>query len=429
MKHQIDSRADIDFAEGEPRRALSRWLESGGADLLLVDFQFTPWWLEGAAGQRLTAVYCREGDRISVAVTDIALSTTDLPAREQYRAWIEEHGLFSAALDAVLPLSPVHIPKPWGQEIWYTGVEQRGVCHFGAPGRSVPIPWLQAALPEGYGGDGPLVLLKILDPDSAEVTGDLYFELHQEKREVYVVTHVDRDAWPDGRGYIRYGFDPGKLADFGDEGAFRLAYREAVSAYEAVRREIDANPDATQGASELLERERELRLEMDSFTHLRALEVGDVVEVPLLLPHSLQHGVRTVEFQTPVYERKILSFAQKVLTQDHWDTEEATAQMQLLPPEDKPFEILHRGRGSLVERVVDFPDFEVRRVRVEGGGSLALPLEYSYGLVMLVEGELEIDGSHFGPEQAFLVPRGRSLGVAPAQAAQPLVLLLALPRS
>ena len=36
-----------------------------------------------------------------------------------------------------------------------------------------------------------------------------------------------------------------------------------------------------------------------TFTDERALEVGDVIRVPTWVPHSLQQGVRVVEFQTP----------------------------------------------------------------------------------------------------------------------------------
>lgn len=426
MRHSLHNNPGITHTTGEPWPACEGWGETA-AGLLLVDFSLTPWWLEGAASEQLTAIYCRDGKKLWVAVADQPLEAAGLPPREQYQSWLEQYGLFSAEIGAALPLAPVHIPKPWGQEIWFTGVEERGVCHFGRAGSTTPIPWLQGALPPAYGGEGPLVLLKILDPAAAEVTGDLYFELHQEKREVYVVTHVDRSAWPDGTGYIRYGFDPDRLALAGDEEAFRQQYLDAVRAYELVRRQIDGGVDAI--TAEISEQEQALRDQMNSFTHMRPLQVGDVVVVPLLMPHSLQHGVRTIEFQTPVYERKILSFAQEVLTQGHWDTAEAVEQMRLLPPDELPFERLEQGEGVLVERVVDFPDFEVRRLRIDPDSRLALAVEDSYGLVMVVEGSLDVSGAFFGPEQAFLLPCGQQLTLAPSQPSQPLVLLLALPRS
>ena len=71
--------------------------------------------------------------------------------------------------------------------------------------------------------------------------------------------------------------------------------------------------------------EKNLRQEMNSFTSMHTLRVGDVISIPTYTPHALQHGVRAIEFQTPHYERQILSFAQKVLTQSDWDTESAIA--------------------------------------------------------------------------------------------------------
>jgi mannose-6-phosphate isomerase class I len=194
-----------------------------------------------------------------------------------------------------------------------------------------------------------------------------------------------------------------------------------------VRRKIDGLPEGAP-SGELQTREAELRSQMDDYSHLRPLCPGDVVKVPLLTPHALQHGVRTVEFQTPVYERKILSFAQKVLTQDHWDTEEAVAQMQLEAVEEEAFDCLVNEDDLRVERIVDFSDFEVRRVCLAGGGSLDVEPLPLYGLIMVVEGELEVAGSAFGPEQAFILPRGWTGQLAALKPASSLVFLLALPR-
>jgi hypothetical protein len=229
-------------------------------------------------------------------------------------------------------------------------------------------------------------------------------------------------------GCIRYGFDPGKVAEAGSEQLFRQNYLAAVERYEAVRRQLDALPQEGPVDPELERLERELRAGMEDFTHMRPLSVGDVVVVPLLLPHSLQHGVRTVEFQTPVYERQILSFAQKVLTQDHWDTARAVSLMQLLPPEPEPFLQLHSEPGVTVERIVDFPDFEVRRVQVAAGEELQLPPLEHYGVLMVVEGQLAVRGGCAGPEQALLLPRNWGGRLAPREGSGALVFLLALPR-
>lgn len=416
---------------GDPLDRLAQWRATLGADsaLLVVDFTLQPWW-EAAPPLSLTAIYLHHEGTLLCAVTDQPLVRGPVSVAAQFEHWCAQWQLLAVTPGEPLALRVTPIPKPWGRELWYTGVEQRGVCHFGGAECSVPIPWLQAVLPDAaYGEPGkPLVLLKVLDPSNEEVTGDLYFELHEQKREVYVVTHIDRHAWPDGVGYIRFGFSAQRLAEAGSEAAFRREYRDAVVAYEAVRRRIDGLADPAVAPAALSEEEARLREAMDAFTHRRPLRVGDVVVVPLLMPHSLQHGVRTIEFQTPVYERKILSFAQRVLTQDHWDTDEAVATMRLLPPDMPPFERLPSPEGVACERIVDFEDFEVRRIRIEPGANYRVFCPDAYSLLMGIEGEVTVGEVTLGPERGVIVPAGRAVDLAMAGGAEPLILLQALPR-
>ena len=139
-------------------------------------------------------------------------------------------------LNAPLALNPVYIPKPWGQEIWFSGIEERGVSSC----QGVPIAWLLDLFGRHLGCNSAPLLLKILDPLPEENVGDLYFELHKKKVEVYVVTHVDNDAWPNGVGRIRYGFDQSMLAQYESQSDFLADYRQAVSDYEEIRRAIDS---------------------------------------------------------------------------------------------------------------------------------------------------------------------------------------------
>ena len=428
MRHSITETDSLSYRRGDPRECFRLWRpDARPGGLLVVDFSLPQYWLPGEPEIALSAIYCLDGDAVRVSVSDQALTTDGSAGVAQYQAWVEQTGAAAVTPGSPLGLCPVQVAKPWGQEIWYSGVEERGLCRFAAGGGESPIPWLQAVLPEATAGDPgeALVLLKVLDPSPEEVTGDLYFELHQEKREVYVVTHIDPEAWPDGVGFIRYGFDPDTLADFHEEAAFRSAYLEAVQAYESVRRELDGGAAATEA---LNAREAQLRQAMNAFTHLRPLAVGDVVVVPLLLPHSLQHGVRTIEFQTPVYERQILSFAQKVLTQDHWDTREAVARMHLRPPEGDGIVLLEAAGGRRVERIVDFSDFEVCRIGLEPGVVHPHACDQDYAMVMVVSGELLAGEVGCGAEQALLLPRGWSGELASADPARPLVFLLATPR-
>lgn len=415
----------------DPLACVADWQrERQGRDgLLAVEFSLVQYWLEKRPPLRLTALYSQDHTGLQIAVTDQPLATDGSTGPQQFARWVRGGGMAAVRPDTPAVLRPRSIPKPWGQEIWYSGVEKRGVCEFAQGGGVTPIPWLQAALPDGvFGTPGrDLVLLKILDPLPTEVTGDLYFELHEKKREVYVITHVDEQAWPDGVGYIRYGFSAEKLASFQDENAFREAYLEAVLAYEQVRRSIDEA--GVEPGDDLADRERNLRRTMESFTHLRPLRVGDVVKVPLLMPHSLQHGVRTIEFQTPVYERQILSFCQRVLTQNHWDTRAAVERMILQPPAGDAHEILLDTDGCRVERIVDFADFQVHRINLTGGQAHALGPLADYALTVTVKGTLQAEGTIAGPEQALLLPRQWSGNLRASTPDQELVVLLAMPRA
>jgi mannose-6-phosphate isomerase class I len=167
---------------------------------------------------------------------------------------------------------------------------------------------------------------------------------------------------------------------------------------------------------------------MDGFTLLHPVRVGDVFQVPRLLPHALQHGVRVIEFQTPSYERKIVSYAQKVLTQDRWDSREAVAQMRLAAPAGAAPRPVFYSPGLAVEQIVDFPDFEVQRVTLQAGRHWQLEAGASYALLMVVAGTLELAASRYGPEQAVLLPRLWRGIVRASGHSVPLVLLLARPR-
>ena len=310
---------------------------------------------------------------------------------------------------APVKLVPVSIAKPWGREIWHSAIEARGESAVLASGSPVPLSgYLQAV---GLGDS--VVLLKVLDPDPIPVLGDLYFEVHERKREVYVVTAIDRRAWPDGRGRIRFGMDQARRRRYGNDDALRAAYLAAVQAYERERRAIDAG-ERPAGAAE-----RQRRAAMEAFTAWVPLQVGDVVAVPPWTPHALQHGVRVVEFQTPTYERRIISFAQQVVTQAHWDSAEAIARMSLDPPPPPSFEEVAPG----VERIARFADFGVWRMAMHPDRKVALPTDAPYLLCMAIGGAVRVGGLHLAAEQGCLAPP-ESLGglsVCGAQGAHCLV--------
>lgn len=335
-------------------------------------------------------------------------------------------------------LAPVHVPKPWGQEIWYTGIEARGQAGVLGDGGSIPLAWMLELLSMRAGllENSPPILLKTLDPLPDEVYGDLYFELHQEKQEVYVVTHIDRQAWPGGVGAIQLGFEAQARQDFKTENDFKQAYLKSVKDYERIRRLIDHKLDEKKTAegfevgqpnlssqlvnwmselskapenNNLFVRENELRQAMNRFVARYPLTVGDVVTVPKLVPHSLQHGVRVVEFQTPVYERKILSFGQKVLTQSHWDTAEALELADLDFAQLQAPELLELNSHLRIERIVNFDDFEVRRILLDGRYVFH---EEIYSVMMVLQGQLTLAAAGATKEveagQAVLLPKSKN---------------------
>lgn len=352
-----------------------------------------------------------------------------------------------------LQLEPVCIPKPWGEEVWFTGIEQRGVSRVRPQyGQSVPLPWLLAAAPGyclGEQAGQPPVLLKILAPWPEAGLGELYLELHEEKREVYIITGVDEIAWPDGVGAIRFGIDPDKRRAFADDDALRQAFVAAAARYEDHRREVDAWLDQRRREAGLAEadpapldwsraqqacmpsgwqtREADLRQTLNAFIRLLPLRVGDVLAVPTHLPHSLQHGVRAVEFQTPVYERKILAFNQKVLTQAHWDSAEGAALMRLDAPLPEPLPLLPEPAvGARREQVVRFAGFGVDRLSLQTGSRLEKPAG-QYRLLMGLSGRLQVEQQALQAEQAWFLPAAASLSLSAVQGIESTVFLESWP--
>lgn len=438
------------------------------AQILLVNYPFTQYWLQSESKQdstlsqtmeiSLTAVYflsrVKNKIYIKVAVSDdfetissALQQSTDSISEENFDRFCAQYLLPSFSSKQLLKLNPVSIAKPWGREIWYTGIEQRGVAMATADGRDTPLPWILSALPGELCDhqQKSLILLKILDPYADKDTGDLYFELHQKKREVYVVTSIDEQSWPDGKGAIRFGFDQEKRKQYAGDDDFKAAFLTAVKSYESIRRKIDRKKDqwalvsggnAADTASPLLNdiptswiaEESTLRQQMEAFTGQITLTVGDVVKVPCLTPHSLQHGVRTIEFQTPVYERLIISFNQKVETQGHWDSEAAAALMNLDNVEQEPSVSLVSQPGLEVERIVEFDDFNVLRVKQCTNVEFVLEGIESYCLLMAIQGEISVWGDKLLAEEAALLAKaanGAKIGVQEGKSA---CFLLAYPK-
>lgn len=449
----------------EQRLGLSRQAGAEShADVFALRFRHVAYYLPGSPHRELLALVSIEPGSNQAAEPEVRVCI--FPMTTAWVAIIESlaaepaaladfcrtQGLAQVLLCGALMLVPVFIPKPWGQEIWYTGIEARGQAGVMGQGGCLPLPWVlefvrsRLALLENE----QLILLKVLDPLAESPYGDLYFELHEQKQEVYVVTHVDQTAWPDGKGAIQLGFNPELRTGYTSADEFKAAYLSAVKAYEQVRRSLDHALDRKKQAlnlpidqpvplaqlklwlkelsqeletKALFSREQELKSVMDSFVAQHSLGLGDVVAVPRLVPHALQHGVRVVEFQTPVYERKILSFGQKVLTQAHWDTEAA---LELVDMDTTPFippVLLHKSDEVEIQQIVNFDEFEVQRIKLMARCRLPVP---RYALLMVLEGEVEMEGGKvLLPGSVVLLPATRSPQMFYSQAA---LFLWAVPR-
>ena len=187
-------------------------------------------------------------------------------------------------------LEPVTVRKPWGREVWYSGVEERGESSVRHGDERIPLSRFLAT----RGRSRPVTLLKTLHPDA----GNLYVEVHERKYEVYIVDQVDAKCWPEaGQMLLGASAERGDLA----EDQFREHLLAVARAAEASCR-VD-------GVAALM--------------RAVPLTVGDAVAIAPRVPHSLLRGVSVVEFQTPVFERKILAASQRVVTQTGWDSAEA----------------------------------------------------------------------------------------------------------
>lgn len=279
-----------------------------------------------------------------------------------------------------ISLVPVEIIKPWGKEIWFTGIEERGISKVVQKDGDSPInistlfKTLGSVISSVPNSD-PL-LLKILSPNSDPLSGSLYYEVHEEKEEVYFVTDVS-EAYSDSIGRMKFGISREKLEAFGlDPNIFKREMRLAFKEYEAVRNDVEVQFDQfrkvdgigdkdpidsdqlndfySRLSPELREREKIAQARAEEFVGWIPVRVGDVIKVEKNVPHSLQFGVEVVEFQTPVYERKIISFNQKVLTQESWDSEDGIDLIDLSKKFVRP------------SGIINFPDFRVGYVSEAG---------------------------------------------------------------
>jgi len=186
-------RCEAEHPETVLDRELKQFTAASPPELLvLVDFCFEEYWQQPSNRYALVALYhlVRRSDGVRVKMSVCAPENigAELQSPIIDSEQLQKLELPWFELGQPLRLRPLFIPKPWGREIWYTGIEQRGVAAVSDGERETLLPWLLAIAPARFchSLQRQLILLKILDPLPDAVFGDLYFELHREKREVYV---------------------------------------------------------------------------------------------------------------------------------------------------------------------------------------------------------------------------------------------------
>ncbi len=367
-----------------------------------------------------------------------------------------------------LPLETVQIPKAWGYEEWYTGVEERGVVRVRVGEHATELPYALSLFQDAYLRNHPaaLILLKTLNPVPAEVIGDLYLEMHEQKWEVYVVTEIDLEAWPNGVGIVKAGLNAERVFDyqkkFGEGWAkpYLRDFENQITVYEKIRREIDQQiddlrkqekidlnapltPELTQQFFAKIpkaeeRKEQQSREMLYSFVGNQEVRVGDVVTFSPYQIHSLQHGIRVIEFQTPHFERLIVMFGQKVLNQNHWDTAKALSRMKLEIYQSPSFAQLGKTAGWQKERFVDFPAFTADRITIAPQNDYTERTGNDYHLLIGVAGEGTIHCAgnsivSLKPNEAVLLPVSLQdytiRNSSKSRDAIPLIYLKAIPKS
>lgn len=320
------------------------------------------------------------------------------------------------------------LEKAWGHEHTFTMIDPRQVNEVSDDkGRTAKLPDVLDLFPESFGIStdeeiNNLILLKILKPGSTPVKSDLYLEVHWEKEEAYVVTKIDRNAWPDGVAQIVCGLNPDLLAiyreNFGEgwEARYKADFRAAsdryrTDVYEAYTAKGETAPEDV---------ERDLRQAVYRFIGKKDVQEGDVLVFPKGTVHSLQHGIQVAEILTPHYERGIiLPTPQKVTSFDgDWSTDRAFDAMIMRSYESPAFNLVANPFGHVIDDLVSFQmgDYilHAHRVNLESGGIFRDDTEYypnlrSYHMLLPISGRLMVsskiaDSRLIGQEHGLIIP-------------------------
>ena len=345
--------------------------------------------------------------------------------------------------NSLITLYPHLEHKPWGKEIWFTGIEERGQAKIESYFKKKKMnltDFLYLYSNHCCNGQNQLVLLKILESIPERIFGDLYLELHEKKQETYIITDVNSQIHKMKTAQMKYGLNLDKRKTFKKLKFFKQSFFRAVMKYKKIRDFIDkqAYPQKAnikqykknlkQISPECKKKELELRDEMNSYIGSYPVKKGDVISINNLIPHSLQHGIRCIEFQTPVYERLIISFTQKVIRQNHWDTKKAIRVMKKAFPYKQKLKKLKQTNYFDIELICRFKDFKVVRYRFFKNSRIDLSFKtYTLFIAMddLSTAQIEKKTQLLTAEQGFLLPSFKKITLRAKKTAE---LIICIPK-
>ena len=308
-------------------------------------------------------------------------------------------------------MQPVSISKTWGKEIWYSGIEERGVCQVKSIENNftTPLPYVLEILQaleiledfknlkfskskNNLQKKEKIILVKQLVPLAQKEKGNLYYELHEKKKEIYIVNKISKIAYPEKIGKIKIGMNQNHREQFSSFKKFKDSFLEIAKQCKKIIDDISKSNEEKKQNREL---KKKYFQQLEPFFRYVDLQVGDVIRISPFIPHSLQHGVSVIEFQTQHYERAILSFEQKVITQNHWDTEKALVPLKEkdIFAHEKKFKndlkkINKKIKNTSFEKIKGFDEFFIERITTENSNFSIK--EKNYFILFIISGAITV---------------------------------------
>jgi pseudouridine synthase len=365
--------------------------------------------------------------------------------------------------DKPIILSEGVLSKAWGAEIPFTMIEGRYVADVtDARGtKKSKLPDVLKLFPGSFGVDPEknLVLLKLLKPGSQPRVSDLYLEVHWEKYELYVVTAIDENAWPEGKARIVCGLNAQLVAEYkaryGEawREKYKQDFRAASDRYkDEIYEEYTSKAPKDKSFNDVIDKpEKTLRDEIErkeialrdavyNFAGYKEVSVGDVLVFPRGTVHSLRHGIEVAEVLSFHYERGILVPTLQPVTsfEGIWFTDTAFAVMEMSAYAPAEFKTVGGIPGQYaIEHLATFPlrnqYFTTERISLEKDAGIcdntvSANSGKSYHLLMAIKGSLEISSPsgwkvELATKKAVIIPANNGSYTVKSSGGQPAVYL------